>query len=125
MSGFLMEYLLDIYRSKGIFVFNETEVRFGLRQANLYHPHIGQVGQTSIFASTRQGSNFDKGSYQYIYKSHRLCTDDKGTTRKHGHFPDPPVSVLDTCPVRTRNGHARTHPEYGLEVSSILLLLFF
>lgn len=26
--------------------------------------------------------------------------------RKHGHFPDPPVSILDRCPVRTRPGHA-------------------
>lgn len=25
--------------------------------------------------------------------------------RKHGHFAGPPVSVLDKCPIRTRDGH--------------------
>lgn len=38
-SGYLMEHLLEIYQTRGTFVFNNTEVRFLLRDMMFYQDY--------------------------------------------------------------------------------------
>lgn len=64
--GFLMEYLLDIYQGKKIFVFNNTEVRFGLRDMALISGM--NVESPSIRKFSSQVSSFLLGLKQVSYQ---------------------------------------------------------
>lgn len=35
MSGYLMEHLPEIYQDQGVFIFNDDEVRMGLKDVTL------------------------------------------------------------------------------------------